>query len=102
MLDYESVNGRRKQKFQNPKIDHILIGVPDVKMRTCNRILTSNGPVYRGGGLYTNYENGLQLGLLIDVYKSRTGTYAIIENLQDSSHQNSDNFLQEAGIKVWR
>ena len=102
LLDYESVNGRRKQKFQNPKIDHILIGVPDVKMRTCNRILTSNGPVYRGGGLYTNDENGLQLGLLIDVYKSRTGTYAIIENLQDSSHQNSDNFLQEAGIKVWR
>lgn len=102
LLDYETVNGRRKQKLQKPLVDHVLLGVPDVKMRTCNRILTSNGPVYRFGGLYTNDENGLQLGILIDVYKSTTGTYVIIEKLLDSSRQNIDNFLQEAHIKVWR
>ena len=102
LLDYETVNGKRKQKMQKPKFDHVLLGVPDIKMRTSDRIMTSNGPVYRQGGVYSKEGNRIDLGILVEVYKSRTGTYAIIESLEDRTHENSDSFLQETGMKIWR
>ena len=99
LFDYETVNGKRKLKAEKPRFEHVMLGVPDQKMSTCDRIMTENGPVFRGSGLYVLDENGMQLGILINIYKSKTGTcFAIVEKLQDVSGEKGDNFLQEAGI----
>ena len=90
------------KKQVKPKLFHLLPGVPDKLMRTASKIMTENGPLYRGGGVYVKEQNVVQLGILVEVYKAKVGMcFAIIETLEDVSHQKSDNFLQEAGIKVW-
>ena len=68
----------------------------------CDRILTRNVPVFRQGGLYIKGDNTVQPGILIQVYKSSTFTYAVIESLVDSSHVNNDSFLLEVGMKIWK
>ena len=100
LMDYETENGRRRQKKEKPVYDHVLLGVPDIAMKTCDRILTRNGPLFRQGGLYIKGDNTVQPGILIQVYKSSTTTYAVIEILVDSSH--NDSFLLEAGMKIWK
>ena len=103
MLDYQTLQGRRTLKVGKPKCEHVLLGLPNIKMKTCDRIMTENGPIYRGGGLYVKEDNVVQLGILVDIYKSQLGIcYAIIEKLLDVSNVKSDNFLQEAEIKVWK
>ena len=102
LMDYETVNGKRRQKKEKPVFDHVLLGVPDIAMKTCDRILTRNGPVFRQGGLYIKRDNTVQPGILIQVYKSSTFTYAVIESLVDSSHVNNDSFLLEVGMKIWK
>ena len=104
MIDYKVVNGKRSQREEKPKSKRdVQIGVPDIQMETCDRIMTKNGPVYRGGGLYILEDDVLQLGILIEVYKAPVGPcYAVIQKLEDVSFEKDDPFLNEAGIKVWK
>ena len=40
------------------KIKLSALGVPDVLMKTCRKILTSAGPLFREGGFYVVDDNG--------------------------------------------
>ena len=102
-FDYDTVAGKRKQKMKRPPREHILLGVPDIDMKTCSRVMTKNGPVFRGGGLYLIGEQSVQLGKLKEIYKDSIGVcHAVIEKLTDVTHAKQDPFLQEAKIKVWK
>ena len=102
LLDYEILNGQRRQRKEKPVHEHVLLGVPDIPLNTCNRIFTKNGPVYRHGGMYIKEDDRIQSGILVQIYKSSITTYAIVEVLVDRSHEYNDCFLTEAGMKVWR
>ena len=65
--------------------EHVLLGVPDIPLNTCNRIFTKNGPVYRHGGMYIKEDDRIQSGILVQIYKSSITTYAIVEVLVDRS-----------------
>ena len=42
-------------------------------------------------------------GRLVEVYRSKTEiSYAVVEVFDDCSGDNSDPFLNEAGVRVWR
>ena len=82
---------------------NILLGIPDSDMKTFNRVKLKNGPLYRGGGLYMIDHSEMLFGRLIEVYRSKTEiSYAVIEVFDDCSCENSDPFLNEAGVRVWR
>ena len=68
-MDYQLVNGKSRLSRRHPTESHLGrtdlqepivlytlsisgLGVPDVSMRTCRRIETRVGPVYREGGFY--------------------------------------------------
>ena len=88
--------------MQRPKDEHILlIGVPDQLLKTCDKILTNNGPLFRGGGLCIFQDNIPKLGILQEVYKSQYNVFAVIEELEDVTAEKSDPFLIEAQMKVW-
>ena len=50
--DFEKVNGRRRFKKTLPLASHIAIGVPNREMKTCRKIKTSVGNLFRDGGFY--------------------------------------------------
>ena len=105
LMDYTTLNGKKKVTVLRPKPEHIVLGVPDEKMKTCSKVETENGPVYKDGGLYILGQNGtLQMGMLSEVYKStKYGVcYAVIERLQDVTAEKGDPFLMEAKAKVWK
>ena len=89
-------------------------------MKTCRKILTSSGPLYRQGGFYIEEENGdVKLCLLLQVrslgshqitimvffaqiYKDGQGySYAVAELLRHAPEK-EDIFLTEVKIKVFR
>ena len=101
LMDYVKVNGKRKVKFSKPLDDHLLLGIPDESMRTCSKIETSNGPLFRQRGFYILDQNSLKLGILLQVYKSKYGvSYAVIEELLDVTAEKGDPFIVEAKAKV--
>jgi hypothetical protein len=72
-------------------------------MKTCNKIQTANGPLFRKGGLGIIHQGVAQLGILTQVYKSSLGVYyAVVEKLRDVTAEKRDPFLTEAKIKVWK
>ena len=103
LADYIQVGGKKRLKQSRPKPEHILLGIPDSDMKTFNRVKLKNGPLYRGGGLYMIDHSEMLFGRLIEVYRSKTEiSYAVIEVFDDCSGENSDPFLNEAGVRVWR
>jgi len=104
LLDYVEVNGRKKVRIANPRVDHVQLGIPNQKMKTCSKIATSNGPVFRDGGLYYILDgNAPKVGVLKEVYKSDYGAcYAVIETMNDVTHVTADPFLAESKMKVWK
>ena len=66
-------------------------------------VQTRNGPLYRNGGLYLIEGDSLKMGVLEEVYKTKTGgLHAVIEKLTDVTAEKSDPFLIEAKINVWK
>ena len=103
LLDYSVENGKKKVQVSRPKPEHLALGVPDEEMKTCSKIETKNGPLYRDGGLYVLDENNtLKMGIVVEVYKSKyNANYAVIEKLEDVTADKGDPFLLEAKAKVW-
>ena len=101
LYDYDVTDEKKKFKKSKPTNDHILLGIPNQSMRTCNKISTENGPVYRNGGLYIDEDNGVLLpGILVQIYCDKIVSYAVVEELVQSPR--TDSFLQEVGLHVWR
>ena len=64
-------------------------------MKTCNKIQTANGPLFRKGGLGIIHQGVAQLGILTQVYKSSLGVYyAVVEKLRDVTAEKRDPFLK--------
>ena len=103
LMDYVQVNGKSRVKLSRPTQEHMLLGIPDKDMKTCNKIQTANGPLFRKGGLGIIHQGVAQLGILTQVYKSSLGVYyAVVEKLRDVTAEKRDPFLTEAKIKVWK
>ena len=70
-LDYVDINGKKKVKVAKPKFDHVQLGVPNQFMKTCSRLETCNGPLFRDGGLYYIFDGDVpKMGFLDEVYKT--------------------------------
>ena len=105
LVDTELVNGKRKVMLRRPPEIHIAIGVPMDMLKTCKKIVTSVGSLYRDGGFYIeNGDNDPLLFQLVEIYKSRGRgghSYAVGEILtRDQAKE--DLFLQEVQVKVFR
>ena len=101
--DYEKVNGRRRFKKTLPPAAHTAIGVPNRAMKTCRKIKTGVGNLFRDGGFYIEGSNSeINLFLLAQIYKEESGhCYAVAEILiRDEAKE--DIFLSEVGIKVFK
>ena len=71
-------------------------------MKTCRKIVTQNGPLFRGGGLCILQENTRKMGILTEIYKTQFDVFAVIEILVDATARKGDSFLFEANMKVWK
>ena len=71
LFDYEvSSVGKRRIKLRKPEYEHVNLGVPNVLMKTCRKVETPNGPLFRNGGLYRFEGAELKMAILVEVYKS--------------------------------
>ena len=103
LFDYIKRNGKRQVKKERPRNEHVLLGIPDEMMKSCKKIHTTNGPLFRLGGLYIIEDDNVKMGILHQVYKSDTNVvYAVIERLQDVTAQKADPFILQAKMKVWK
>jgi len=102
LQDWQRVNNKNVATKIHPAPQHIALGVPDVLMRTCRKITTAAGSLYRDGGFYVeNADGSTQLCILKQVYKDSHGySYAVSEMMQRSA-QKEDNFLREMRVKVF-
>ena len=104
LMDYVEVNGKKKVKLSKPSPEHVQLGIPNQDMKTCTKVETSNGPLYRDGGLYYTLDGDVpKMGVLQEVYKSVLGAcYAVIEKMVDVTNDVGDPFLNESNIKLWK
>ena len=101
LQDYVKEGVKSRVKLSKPKPEHLLLGIPNEEMKTCDKVETRNGSLYRSGGLYILSNGTAELGILIQVYKSRSGvSHAVIEKLRDVSAERVDPFLAEVRAKV--
>ena len=81
LKDYEKVNGKRRIKESLPPVSHLgtlesysywsrmlilaAIGVPLRRMKTCRKINTSVGSLFRNGGFYIQSPDGGEINLFM-------------------------------------
>ena len=102
LQDWTKTNGKRNVKREYPIEVHEGIGIPRELMRTCRKIQTKIGPLYRCGGFYIEGNYSHQLYILVQIYKDPNGYSCVLAKILSHSAEKEDVFLREMRIKVFK
>ena len=101
LQDWELRRNRKIVKKSYPIHQHIAVGVPNQLMKTCRKVSTEVGPLYRSGGFYVRDEDPARLMMVSQIYKDLTGYSYVVGELLDHVPEKEDNFLREIRVKVF-